>query len=81
MAHSVQRLATGWTVPLSNPGGGKRFIISNHTGLEAHPASCKWAPELFLGGVEWPGSRMGVVFLSVPVMPYGVTFTFTSTQI
>jgi hypothetical protein len=38
-AQSVYRLATGWTVWGSNPGGA-RFIAHVQTGPEAHPASC-----------------------------------------
>ena len=36
---SVQRLATGWTVRGSNPGGGARFSAPLQTVPGAHPAS------------------------------------------
>ena len=40
MAQSVLRLATGWKVRGSNPGGGARFPAPIQTGSEAHPVSC-----------------------------------------
>jgi len=54
MAQSVQRLATGWTVRGSNPGGGAIFRLV-HTGPETHPASCTkgWV----LPGIKWPERR------------------------
>ena len=39
IARSVQRLATGWTVRGSNPGGGARFSAPVQTGPGVHPAS------------------------------------------
>jgi len=39
MAQLVQRLATGWTVRGSNPGGAPIFRLVQ-TGPEAHPSSC-----------------------------------------
>jgi hypothetical protein len=41
IAQSVQRLATGWKVRGSNPGGGgeEKFSAPIQTGPEAHPAS------------------------------------------
>jgi len=39
MTQSVQRLATGWTVRGSDPGGGARFSAPLQTGPVAHPAS------------------------------------------
>ena len=38
IAQSAERLATGWTVRGSNPGG-ERFSAFVQTGYEAHPAS------------------------------------------
>ena len=38
---SAQRLATGWTVRGSNPGGGARFSPPVQTGPEAPSASYK----------------------------------------
>ena len=38
IAQSVQRLATGWTVRGSNPGGGARFSSLVQTGPGAQPA-------------------------------------------
>ena len=40
VAQSLWRLATGWTVRGSNPGGGARFSAPVQTGPGAHPASC-----------------------------------------
>ena len=37
IAQSVQRLATGWTVQGSNPGGGARFSAPVQTGHGANP--------------------------------------------
>jgi hypothetical protein len=39
IAQSVQRLATGWAVRRSSPGGGEIFALVQ-TGRVAHPASC-----------------------------------------
>jgi hypothetical protein len=40
VVQSVERLATGWTVRGSNPGGEARFSAPVQTGPGAHPASC-----------------------------------------
>ena len=40
MAQLVQRLATGWTVRGSNPGGGAIFRLVQ-TGPEAYPSCTK----------------------------------------
>ena len=53
VAQSVWRLATGWTVRGSNPGGGKRFSTSVQIGPEAHPASCA------MGTGSFPGVKNG----------------------
>ena len=53
MAQSVQRLATGWTVRGSNPGGA-RLSASVQTGPGAHPASCTMGTGS-LPGVMRPG--------------------------
>jgi len=49
---SVQRPATGWMVPGSNPGGGEIFhTLQTVTG--AHPASCTLGTGSF-PRVKWP---------------------------
>ena len=48
VAQSVQRLATGWTVRGSNPGGA-RFSAPVQTGPGAHPASCTMGTGSFTG--------------------------------
>jgi hypothetical protein len=45
---SVQRLATGWTVRGSNPGGDEIFR-TRPTGTGAHPASCTMVTGSFPG--------------------------------
>ena len=40
VAQSLQRLATGWTVRGSNPGGRRDSSVPVQTGPGAHPASC-----------------------------------------
>ena len=50
ISQSVQRLATGWTVRGSNPGGGEIFL----TCPEAHPASYTMGTGSF-PGVKRPG--------------------------
>ena len=40
LVHSVQRLATGWTIRGSNPGEGRAFSAPVQTGPGAHPTSC-----------------------------------------
>jgi hypothetical protein len=52
VAQSVQRLATGWTVWGSNPGGA-RFSAPVQTGPGAHPASCT------MGTGSFPGVESG----------------------
>jgi len=56
IAQSVQRLATGWTVRGSNPGGGggTRFSAPVQTGGGVHPASCTMGTGS-LPGVKRPG--------------------------
>ena len=54
IAQSVQRLATGWTVRWSNPGGGRRFSAPVLTGSQTHPVSYTmrtWSVQR----VKWPG--------------------------
>ena len=46
IAHSVQRLATGWKVRDRNLVGA-RFTSPAQTGPEADPASCKMGTESF----------------------------------
>jgi hypothetical protein len=53
VAQSVYRLATGWTVRGSNPGGGRDFQEPVQTGPGAHPASCK------MGIGSFPGVESG----------------------
>jgi hypothetical protein len=45
IAQSVQRLARGWTVRGSNPGGGEVFLTGPDR-PEVHPASLQWVPGL-----------------------------------
>ena len=54
IAQSVYRLATGWTVWGSNPGGGARFSAYVQTGPGAHPASYTMGTGSF-PGVKRPG--------------------------
>ena len=54
VAQPVQRLATGWTVRASNPGGGARFSAPVQTGPGAHPASCT------IGTGSFPGVKSGM---------------------
>jgi hypothetical protein len=55
VAQSVWRLAAGWMVRGSNPGGGgARFSAPVQTGPGAHPASCTMGTGSFLG-VKRPG--------------------------
>jgi len=53
IAPSVYRLATGWTVRGSNPGGA-RFSARVQTGPGAHPASCTMGTGSF-PGIKRPG--------------------------
>jgi hypothetical protein len=48
IAQAVWRLATGWTVRGSNPGGGRYFRHPCRR-PEAHPASCKMGTWSFTG--------------------------------
>jgi len=48
-AQSVQRLAMGWTVRGSNPGGGE-ISRTCHTRPRAHPASCAMGTGSFPAG-------------------------------
>jgi hypothetical protein len=52
-ATTIRRLATGWTVRGSNPGGA-RFFAHVQTGPGAHPASWTMGTGSFLG-VKRPG--------------------------
>ena len=54
IAQSVQRLATGWTVQGSNPGGGRDFPRPSRPGPGAHSASCTMGTGSF-PGAERPG--------------------------
>ena len=54
IVQSVQRLANGWTVRGSNPGGGRDFSAPVQIGPGAHPASCTMGTGSFLG-VKRPG--------------------------
>jgi hypothetical protein len=56
IAQSVQRLATGWTVRGSNPGGDDIFSTAQ-TGPGAHPAIYTMGTESFPGVKQ---SRRGV---------------------
>jgi hypothetical protein len=63
IAQSVQRLATGWTVRGSNPGGA-RFSAPVQTDPGAHPASCTMGTGS-LTGVE---SGRGVTLTPHPLL-------------
>jgi hypothetical protein len=54
IAQSLQRLAMGWTVRGSKPGGGARFSAPVQTSPGAHPASYTVGTGS-LPGVKWPG--------------------------
>jgi hypothetical protein len=53
VAQSVYRLATGWTVRGSNPGGGARFFAPVQTGPGTNPAS------FTVGTGSFPGVKYG----------------------
>jgi len=65
---SVPRLATGWSVRVSNSGGGPRFSLPVQACPEAHPASCtigtvclsRWVKRLGLGVNHPPPSSTKV---------------------
>ena len=54
IAQSVYRLATGWTVRGSNPGGSEIFHSRPDRPWGAHPASCTMGTGS-LPEVRWPG--------------------------
>jgi len=54
VAQSVQRLATGWTVRGSNPGGGEIFRTCPDR-LWGSPSLLYNGYRVFLGGKERPG--------------------------
>jgi len=85
VAQSVKRLATGWTVRGSNPGGGARFSAPVQTGPGDNPASCTIGTGSFREGKERPGrdvdpsppsSAVGhervELYLYSPYGPYGL---------
>ena len=49
IVQSVQRLATGWTVLGSNPGGGEIFRTRQDPALGHTPPPIQWVPGLFAG--------------------------------
>ena len=59
VAHSVQRLTTGWTVRRSNSGGA-RFSTPVQTGPGVHTASCT------MGTGSFPGVKNGRGVLLTP---------------
>ena len=48
-AHSVQRLATGWTVRGSNPDGGRDFPHLSRPALRPTQPPVQWVPGLSRG--------------------------------
>ena len=63
VAQSVQRLATGWTVRESNPGGGRDIPHLSKTFPGAHLASCT------MGAVSFPGVKSGRGLTLTPSTP------------
>jgi hypothetical protein len=57
MAQSVKRIATGWTVRETIPGG-TRFFAPVQTGPGAHLALCIMGTRSF-SGTKWPGRSVG----------------------
>jgi hypothetical protein len=49
IAQSVKRLATGWTVRGSNPGGGRDFSHTSRPALRSTQPPVKWVPGLSRG--------------------------------
>ena len=74
IAQSLQRLATGWTVRGSNPGGGGRDFPQ--TGPGAHPASCTMGTGSF-PRVKRP--RRGADHLPHPAQKLKKEYSYTST--
>jgi len=54
VAQSAQRLATGWTVRESNPGGGRDFLHQSRPALWLTQPPVQWVPGLSRGE-ERPG--------------------------
>ena len=59
ITQAIQRLATGWTVRGSNPGGGEIFPTCPE-GPWVHPASCT------MGTGSFPGVKSGLVVRLTP---------------
>ena len=85
VAQSVWRLATGWTVRVSNPGWGARFSAPVQTGPGVPPSFLYNGYRVFPGGKERPGrdadpsppsSAVGhervELYLYSPYGPYGL---------
>jgi len=68
VAQSVSRLATGWTVRGSNPGGRARFSALVQTGPGTHPASCTMGTGSFPGVKSDRGVRLTPHPLLVPLV-------------